>query len=69
MLGVVCGGVEKRAIRGYSKIGICGIALHLMNRSLVVFTSFQTLHGHGTVSLLTQDSGCEISRAFEGAKL
>jgi hypothetical protein len=69
MLGVVCGDIEKRAIGGYSKIGICGIALHLMNRSQVVFTSFQTLHGHGTVSLLTQDSECEISGTFEGAKL
>jgi hypothetical protein len=66
---VVCDALEKSAIRGYSKIGTCGRALHLVNLCQVVFTSFQTLHGYGTVSVLAEDSGCEISGAFEGAKL
>jgi hypothetical protein len=50
-------------------MGTVGRALQLVNRSQVVFTSFQTLHGHGTVSVLAQNSGCEISGAFESAKL
>ncbi len=69
MLGGVCGALEKRAIRGYRKIGTVGSALHLVKRSQVVFTSFQTLYGHSTVSVLAQDSGCEISGAFDCAKL
>jgi hypothetical protein len=69
MLGVVCGDIEKRAIRGYSKIGICGSALQPVKAARWFSHRSRPYTANGTVSLLTQDSGCEISRAFEGAKL
>jgi hypothetical protein len=64
MLGVECGALEKRALRECSKMRTVGRALQLVNRSQVVYTSFQTLHGHGTMSVLDEECRCEFSGTF-----
>ena len=36
---------------------------------MMVFTPFETLQGRDMMSVLVENGGCDISGAFEGAKL